>query len=272
MNNLSISRILKLIKFEFLMHRRFYKMLLLAAFLIVFAILLYTMRKKAAFTNDDWEDRLYTSTYYFYMIGAMFLIVGQSFMDLRSKMEIDRYLLLPASNIERLLSQIIVKFGILFLIMPLIFFGAAILSRLVSTEIFYPMVKGYEKIESIRLETLWPLKPGRPVAYYMFVLGILFFIPSILFTGSLYFGKWNVVLTPLFILLIVMATVYSSLLIYRVFYYNYIRLGDFLDVSAEVRFFGEDIPVLILILMPIFYTGSVFSFIIAYHRLKEREI
>lgn len=272
MNNISISRILKLIKFEFLMHKRFYKMLLIAAFLIVLVIMLYSIRKKAVFVNDNWEERLYTSTYYFYMIGAMFLLIGQGFMDLRSKMEIDRYLLLPTSNIEKLLSQFIVKFGVLFLVMPTIFFGATILSRLISMEIFYQLLESYEKVEPMKLEMLWPLKSGRPVAYYIFFLGMLLFIPSLLFTGSLYFGKWNIVLTPLFVIVFGMVTMYSSLITYRVFYYNQIKLGDFLDVGAEVTFLGEDVPIMILVLMAVFYIGSVFSYLIAYHKLKEREV
>ncbi|SIS91519.1 hypothetical protein [Belliella pelovolcani] len=273
MNSLSISRILKLIKFEFLMHRRYYLMILIGAFVLVTSYLTYSLSYfKIDMVQYGMKNNFYNRAYFFYVIAILLFVVGQSFIDLRSKASAERYLLLPALPSEKLFSQFIVKFTLAFLVMPIIFALSAILARWIALEFLIPFTGGITNIDIIDFDVLIPIKQSADWLYYIFILSLILFIPSALFAGSQYYGKWNIVMLPLFMIVFSVVTALSPFIISNLFNDGYKNIGYFLDSKWDIKVFGNEAPLMIYVLLVLFYMGAVLSYIISYHKLKEREV
>ena len=273
MNNLSLSRILKLIKFEFLLHKKYYLLLIFGAFLLVTLYLTqYLSYQRIDMTQYGEKNNFYNGAYFFYVIAILLFVVGQSFMDLRSKVSAERYLLLPALPLEKLFSQFIVKFTLAFLVMPTIFALSAILARWIALEFLIQWTGGITNIDIIDFDVLIPIKQSADWLYYIFILSLILFIPSAIFTGSQYFGKWNIVMVPLFIIVFSVATALSPFIMSNLFNDGNKTLGYFLDSRWNIKVFGNEATLMIYVLLVLFYTGAVLSYIISYYKLKEREV
>lgn len=266
------SRVFNLIKLELLLHRRFYTMIGFGGFLLIFLYFTYYINKFRYHSIPNWENQLYNSTYIPYLIAAVFIVISQSFMDLRASTSAERYLLIPASALEKLVSQFVVKFGFTVLVLPLVFWLSAVLSRWMSLELIYPWLGGNQEVMPISFEVLWPLRKGQILSFYLFFYGVFMFIPAVLFTGSFYFGKWNIILTPLFFILFGVLLVFTAFGIQNLVFEGFRYIGDILDYSWQVTFYGEQVPLIILILIALFYIGTIVSYWISYHKLKEREV
>lgn len=273
MNNLSLNRILKLIKFEFLLHRKYYLMLFIGAFILVTSYLTYNLSHQMTdMIPFGMKNNFYTGPYFFYVIAVFIFVTGQSFMDLRSKAGAERYILLPASVSEKLISQGFVKFGVTFLVMPVIFALSALLARWVAVEHLSHWTGSITNIEIISSKVLFLDKDNLPPIGFVFFIGFFLFVSSALFTGSQYYGKWNPVLSPLFLILFSLSTALSPYLVSSLFSEKPRTVGEFLSVNKEITILGQEAPANIFALLVLFYLGFLLSCLISHYKLKEREV
>ncbi|MFD2037319.1 hypothetical protein ACFSKL_21150 [Belliella marina] len=206
------------------------------------------------------------------MMAVLIFVAGQSFMDLRSKAGAERYILLPASVFEKLISQGFVKFGVTFLVMPVIFVLSALLARWIAVEHLSHWTGSIKNIEVISSKVLFLDKDNLPLIGYVFFTGFFLFASSALFTGSQFYGRWNSVLSPLFIMLFSLFTAFSPYLLSSLFSSKHWSVGEFLGVNREVTILGQEAPLYIFALLVLFYLGFLLSCLISYFRLKEKEV
>ncbi|MCH7399663.1 hypothetical protein MM236_16820 [Belliella sp. DSM 107340] len=265
MNNISISRILKLIKFEFLMHRKYYLTILIGALVLVSVVILIAwMQTRHLLTG--WQQKHYQVVYFVYFLAVIIFIVGQGFKDLVTKASSERYLLLPASHIEKLIAQILTKFSVALIAMPFVFWFGVLLARLIGFSLMNNILstKNFEKIEYLRFESLWILTEGEHWSFNAFFIGSVFFLFSFMILGSQYFGKWNFVYTPLIKILFVLITVLSCRALLSFYTKNNTNINE-LEVF-------DGVPLFVFVLIILLFLGSFLSYFISYHKLKEREV
>lgn len=264
MNNLSLSRVIKLIKLELLFHKNFYLTVLIGALVLVTVVILLAWN--LAKNSSGWYQKHYQVTYIFYFLGVLVFIVGQGFKDLRTKASSERYLLLPASHLEKLLSQVLIKLTLAVVIMPVIFYLGAILAKLIGFDLIKnPLsVEYFGKVELLKFESLWILTQMENLDFRFVFIGVILFIFSFMLLGSQYFGKWNFVYTPLLKISFVSIISYSSTSIFR-----WYKKGN-IEIDELEVFDGVSLFVFVLILLLFF--GSALSYVMSYYKLKEREV
>jgi hypothetical protein len=118
--------------------------------------------------------------------------------------------------------------------------------------------------------TLFMSSPDNSLVVQLLILGISLLLFSLLFAGSLYFGKWNVVLTPLstfvFYLILAGSSIgLSHMLLSKTSMFSF-------DISLDQPEIFTDVPLIILICIFLLYTASALSYVVAYFKLKEREV
>ena len=200
MKKFSIHRIGKLMHLEFLLHRKYYLMLTLGAFFFTLVFMLFVWYKNAENGSQwVWEKAAYYGVFIGFKIIVLFLVVAQSFKELRSSSASSFYLLLPASILEKLASQFIFLIVLAEVVLPFVFWSAIQTAQLMWAG-FLRGIDGFTGVADISFFELILFLPGiRDQNWGVIVLtyGIILFVISLLFSGSLFFGKWNVVLTPL---------------------------------------------------------------------------
>lgn len=265
MNNLSLSRILKLIKFEFLLHRKYYLTILIGALMLITLVFLIVWDQTRGFSTG-WQQKHYQYIYIWYQLAVAIFIVGQSFKDLRTKASSERYLLLPASHMEKLLAQVFTKVSLTVIVMPIVFWLGSLLARGIGLSLMRRLLKinFSEKIEFLSFESLWMLPEGQLWSAYALFIGIIFIVFSSMFMGGVYFGKLSVVFTPLAKVLFVLITLLSSMALFSWHRNNNINVDD-LEVF-------DGVPLFVFVLILLLFSGSFLSYVISYYKLKEREV
>ncbi len=285
MNEFSFARIGKLMRLEFLLHRKYYWMLILGGFLLVVLLLLFiwyqnseSIRQfdqyvKGSSNQWIWQAGAYVGIYIGFKILIIFLVVAQSFLDLRSQSSAERYLLLPASTLEKLISQVVFKFGLAELVLPIVFWlgaKAALALWLGSIQQLFDLPMAAELV-SFDFDMLWSFPGNQNWAVYLLMWGMILITPSIFFTGSLFFGKWNIVLTPLSIIVFYLILAGSSLALSQALFSKEESVWSF-NISIDQPEIFTDVPLMILLLIFLLFLGTVLSFVTAYYKLKEREV
>ncbi|MEB2780938.1 hypothetical protein U3A58_11085 [Algoriphagus sp. C2-6-M1] len=269
-NSISLHRIFNLFRFEFLMHRKLYLMGIPGVFLITTVIFLMTVY----FTNLD----NYSVLYYGQLLFLVIFGVGFSFIDLRDKRSSQVYLTLPCLASEKYFVQFFTRV----LLFPVIFTLMFIIGVSVSKDIlhmssittFYvdngtPIVKDNLDInQMIFVFNSW----NKPAMTYFSVFGLGFLIISLMFSGGIIFGKWNFISMPLVVAFILL-----------MFFGSYYGLSWFVDASEfglggnySIRIdhpeIVEGVPLFILNCFILIWIAVFFSFVVAYFKLKEREV
>ena len=86
MNDFSFVRIGKLMRLQFLLHRKYYWMLILGGFLLVVFLMLFVWYQNSSDLDEwIWERGAYVGIFIGFKILILFLVVAQSFLDLRKE-------------------------------------------------------------------------------------------------------------------------------------------------------------------------------------------
>ncbi len=265
MNNLSLNRILKLIKFEFLLHKKFYLTMLIGALMLITLVFLIAWDQTRGFSTG-WQQKHYQFMYMWYLLAVAIFIVGQSFKDLRTKASSERYLLLPASHMEKLLAQVFIKVSLAVIVMPIVFWLGSFLARVIGLSFMQRLLKinFSEKIEFLSFESLWMLPEGQSWAAYALFIGIIFIVFSSMFMGGVYFGKLSVVFTPLANVLFILFVIFSWMTFFN-------RRSNTNSNIDDLEVF-DGVPLFVFVLMLLLFLGSLLSYVISYYKLKEREV
>jgi hypothetical protein len=104
----------------------------------------------------------------------------------------------------------------------------------------------------------------------LLIVGISLLLFSLLFAGSLFFGKWNVVLTPLSVFVYYLILAGSSIglshmLLRKTSMFSF-------DISLVQPEFFDGVPLIMLMILVLLYSASALSYVVAYFKLKEREV
>ena len=274
MNDFSFARIGKLMRLEFLLHRKYYWMLILGGFLLVVFLMLFVWYQNSSDLDEwIWERGAYVGIFIGFKILILFLVVAQSFLDLRSQSSAERYLLLPASTLEKLISQVVFKFGLAELILPIVFWVGIKVAALVwlgfVQQVFDLPIPA--ELASFDFDMLWSFPGDQNWAVYLLLWGLMLITPSLFFTGSLFFGKWNIVLTPLSIFVFYLFLTGSSLALSQSLFSKEESVWSF-SISIEHPEIFDDVPLMILVIIFLLYAASALSYVVAYFKLKEREV
>ncbi|TFV94278.1 hypothetical protein E4S40_09590 [Algoriphagus kandeliae] len=274
MNGISVNRIWKLMRLELLFHWKYYVMLTIGSFFLLATFFFYVWNKFSAYWDLwDWRDQTFLGYLMAYKILLVFLVYGNAFFDLRSKANSERYLLIPASNWEKLLSQLFIKIGLAEIILPLVFWLSANFASLIWVnflqEIFHP--ENLAEFQLIGIGIIWPFPPDQNWAIYLLMLGIYLVLISIFFAGNLYFGKWNLVLTPVSLFIFYLIITSSSVGLSQLLFTKDESILSF-NISINEPEIFTDVPLMVLVIIFLLFLGSALSYLVAYYRLKEREV
>lgn len=284
MSNLSFGRIGKLMRLELVLHRRYYAMLVFGTFLFTFLFLLFVWYKNSEAANDFdvtiegvsfpgsiWEKSSYLGIFIGFKLLVFFVVIAQSFKELRSKSSAEFYLLLPSSILEKVIAQFVFLITLAELILPFVFWLAIQLAYWFWTGL---IAGGSVLIEISEISffelTLFMSSPDNSLVVQLLIVGISLLLFSLLFAGSLFFGKWNVVLTPLSVFVYYLILAGSSIglshmLLRKTSMFSF-------DISLVQPEFFDGVPLIMLMILVLLYSASALSYVVAYFKLKEREV
>ena len=285
MRNLSFGRIGKLMRLELVLHRRYYAMLVLGTFLFTFLFLLFVWYKNSEEANDFevtiegvsfpgsiWEKSSFLGIFIGFKLLVFFVVIAQSFKELRSRSSAEFYLLLPSSVLEKVSAQFVFLITLAELILPLVFWLAIQTAYWFWTGL---IAGGSVLIEVSEISffelTMFMSSPDNSWVVQLLIVGISLLLFSLLFAGSLYFGKWNVVLTPLSVFVYYLILAGSSIVLSQILFSKEESIWSF-NISIDQPEIFTDVPLMILLIIFLLYSASTLSYVVAYFKLKEREV
>ena len=286
MNEFSIHRIAKLMGLEFVLHKKYYAMLAIGTFLftLVFMLFVWYQNHRSATVFEShlegsgseqwvWEKGAYVGIFLGFKLLVLFLVIAQSFKELRSRSAAEFYLLVPASVFEKLISQFVFLIGLAEVVLPFIFWSAIQVARLIWTGFAGEMegMIGVSNISLFELTLLLPEIKDQNWAVILLIYGFTILTISLLFAGSLYFGKWNVVLTPLSTFIFNLILAGSSIGLSQMLFEKEESIWSF-NISIEQPEIFTDVPLMILLIIFLLYSASALSYVVTYFKLKEREV
>jgi hypothetical protein len=284
MSNLSFGRIGKLIRLELVLHRRYYAMLVLGTFLFTFLFLLFVWYKNSEAANDFdvtiegvsfpgsiWEKSSYLGIFIGFKLLVFFVVIAQSFKELRSRSSAEFYLLLPATVLEKVSAQFVFLITLAELILPFVFWLAIQSAYWFWTGL---IAGGSVLIEVSEISffelTMFMSSSDNSLAVQLLIVGISLLLFSLLFVGSLYFGKWNVVLTPLSVFVYYLILAGSSIGLSQMLFSEESMFS--FNISIDQPEIFDSVPLIILLILVLLYSASLLSYVVAYFKLKEREV
>jgi hypothetical protein len=285
MSDLSFGRIGKLMRLELALHRRYYAMLFLGTFLFTFLFLLFVWYKNSEAANDfdspiegvsfpqsTWEKSSYLGIFIGFKLLVFFVVIAQSFKELRSRSSAEFYLLLPSSVLEKVIAQFVFLITLAELILPFVFWLA------IQTAYWFwtGMIAGGNvliEVSEISFFELTMFMTSLESSWHeqLLLAGISLWLFSLFFVGSLYFGKWNVVLTPLSVFVYYLILAGSSIALSQILFSKGESVWSF-NISIDQPEIFNDVPLMIVVIIFLLYAASALSYVVAYFKLKEREV
>ena len=269
---INLHRINSLVRYEWRISSRFYLLGTIGIFLIVFGVFLTIW-----FNNPSWftwKPTNYNITYY---VGLMFLSVfgiSQSFVDLRKKNTAIRYLTLPASIIEKYLTQVGFRLILPFILYNIVFWLGANLS----VEVYYfiqqtllgkTSLPQIEKAEFFYL--YWIPSPNMDLIYWN-LFGTILLVPTLMFLGGILFGKWNFILMPLAVTLILLFFLGTYLGLSRILDARAFGTGDNYAIILGYPEVMGNVPLSVVVSTVFVWASIILAFVVTYFKLKEKEI
>jgi hypothetical protein len=209
------------------------------------------------------------------LVGPFF--ASQFFSELGSKTKATSYLMVPASNLEKLLCSILYV-TVLFLILFIAAFYFVDFIAVLIANAFHPSYNDVTTVNGVHIkaQAVNIFKVGKPsdnVAFYF--LTAFFAVQSVALLGSVYFQKYGYIKTVISLTLILLI---SSFLVFEV-------MGSILPSPAffsgvEYRIFdGEKMKIVELpkwsqklVEYLLFFGFTIVFWVATYFRLKEKEV
>jgi hypothetical protein len=274
--NFQTSRMLNLLRFEW-MNRK--KMYLSAIFgMIALLIFFFQFFFYSNIGSMRWESGYYHGVFIIGLVILSFLAVGQSFLDLREKKSARLYLTLPASHLEKYTVQFLMRVLVPIIVYPLLFWLASVLSVQIFTlgDLVFSYSGESSNPEVAKLADFLKLPEGQIPAVYWLMGGLLCLIPSLMFSGGVFFGKWNFILMPLTIIAIWGFLTLSSLILSWLIYPVTVSRNGGL---ARIEMFNFDkpeifpeTPLAILVIIALVWAAAILAYVASYFKLTEKEV
>lgn len=188
------------------------------------------------------------------------LYVGHAFPAFRSKESTISYLMIPASVLEKFLFEVVVRIGLVLMTLPivywLIFHVQGYFFTMFTDLPFVPVSAQY----------LFKIDDQVPSLVYALVAGGVLFALSLAFTGSAMFNK-----QPLVKSLFAVAIVVMFFVGYSVIVIEHLGVGKYNPPETMVLVPLSETSALASVTAALF-AGSIVMFVVAYQKLKEREV
>lgn len=289
-SNFQVNRIGNLIRYEWMNRKKIYAaatlgmllFLTLFFFYIIYANYntIYVLSRHIISDNDGlvWGSENYKPVFYVGLIFLAVFFIGQSFLDLRDKGKARLYFLLPGSQLEKFVVEFLLKVFLPLVTYPIIFW----LSSIFSVELFKVFSSNFlnpfnnELPESVEFLSLFQLPDEQIPPIYWLIGGLLCLFPSLMFSGGVFFGKWNSLLMPLTIIAIWGIMTLSSLVLsWLIHPVTVSRNGG----QARIEMFNFDkpeifpeTPLVILVIIAFVWAAAILSYVASYFKLTEKEV
>lgn len=289
-SNFQVSRIGNLIRYEWMNRRKMYVaatlgmllFLTLFFFYIIYANYntIYVLSRNIISDSKGlvWGSENYKPVFYVGFIFLAVFFIGQSFLDLRDKGKARLYFLLPASQFEKFVVEFLLKVFLPLVTYPIIFW----LSSIFSVELFKVFSSNFlnpfnnELPESVEFLSLFQLPDEQISPIYWLIGGLLCLFPSLMFSGGVFFGKWNSLLMPLTIIAIWGIMTLSSLVLsWLIHPVTVSRNGG----QARIEIFNFDqpeifsnTPLTVFVIVFCLWAAVFISYLASYYKLTEKEV
>jgi hypothetical protein len=252
----SLTRAGLLIRQYFYLYGKNVLISIAAATAIVFVLNAFLFSINYSMSKYDQFDLFFSMVFLFALGGAAILWTGQAFPPFRSGIGTHNYLLTPASHLEKLVVEILLRIGLLLLIFPLIYWVATNFAMLVMSIV--PEYDLYGFSFQLPEESL-------PIRDYALFISLGMMVPVIVFTGSTYFRKLPSVKT---IAVVFMVVVVWWALIY--FVMEIIGFKNYYKDDGSLMFIDRENAKIITIVTT--WVINIYLIVISYFKLKEKEV
>lgn len=276
-SNFSISKVALLLRYDWEVNKVLYGILLLASLailILLYQVILYSNHGYLTMETGYVQGLFFAGFFILCMIWT-----GQSFWSLRTPRSSKSYLLLPASLLEKYFSELVIKVFGLIVIYPLVFWiGSNVglgLFRLLGPLTFSSIQTEY--IAFVTLTEIWIIEDfgNQLIVTKFIVVGLLVLIPSLMWVGSLIFGKFNLLGIPLILVITYLILTGTSLGLSALM--SPLILNRDSQESAEMLKFDQpeilaETPLLILMSAIWIWMAVLLSYVVGYFKLSEKQV
>lgn len=254
--SLNISRMGLLFRQYFYLNGRNTLISIAAATGIVFIVNALLLCKNYSMSKSNQFDPFFTMVFLFALGGAAILWTGQAFPQFRSKIGTLNYLLTPASHLEKLVVEMVIRIGLLLVVFPLLYWVATNFAMLFIS--IFPRYDYFSFSFELPEESL-------PIRDYALFISLGLMVPVIVFTGATYFRKLPSVKT--------IAVVFLLFCAYFIFVYLAFENLDIKNYSKEdgsLLFMKSAEDAKIVGMVAVWMVNAILI-AISYFKLKEKE-
>ena len=248
----NFPRFIKLLSFNFNIHKKRYLLLLGGVFAALFLFQLVILLSNPRWNNMDWSG-LFIGTG---VVGALFYF-GKSFPYLRKKETTIDALMIPASVFEKYLLEIVSRFVVYLLLFPVIFYLASHLSAIFATILSEDI--SYSGFMFVSLFDMVP-KEAFTILVWVFAFGA-----SIVFAAAASIRKY-----PLIKTIVLVGTIFMVMVGYFYIIIEVIDLKQGLEYMTRSLHGSKESALMSLKLF--LGCSTLITLVYAFFKLKEREI
>lgn len=223
---------------------------------IVFVLNAFLFSINYSMSKHDQFNLFFSMVFLFALGGAAILWTGQAFPPFRSGIGTHNFLLTPASHLEKLLAEMVLRIGLLLLVFPLLYWVATNFAMLVMSIV--PEYDLYGFSFTLPEESL-------PIHDYALFISIGMMVPVIVFTGATYFRKLPSVKT--------IAVLFVLFCLFMAFIYLGIEILGFKNYHKEngnLLFIHRENAKIVTIVTA--WVINIYLIVISYFKLKEKEV
>lgn len=252
--SLNISRMGLLFRQYFYLNGRNTLISIAAATGIVFLVNAFIFSINYSYSSNQF-DQFFSRIFLFALGGAAILWTGQAFPQFRSKIGTQSYLLTPASHLEKLVVEMIIRIGLLLIIFPLLYWVGSNFAAL-----FMSIFSHYDYFSfSFELP-----EESLPIRDYALFISLGLMVPVIVFTGATYFRKLPSVKT--------IALVFVMFCVFWAFIYfgkEILGLQNYYKEDGKLVFIDKENAKVVIIVTA--WVVNAYLIAISYFKLKEKE-
>jgi hypothetical protein len=259
----SLNRFYKYLKYDLVLNGKTYLFSFIGLILVLICLQFFMV--STAHYLSDFKTQYYTPIFFLTLISGIIISVGTSFPSLRTSQKSINYLLLPASNLEKVMVQgffRIIVFIVLFI--PLYW---------MSFKLSYGIYGLFEWDNFLEVAPIGLFDFSEKKLLVLDVCAIIFSIISLasfLFVGAVYFKKYAVFKTILAFGILVFMWFLLMVLFSHIFYPSSSR--DFFRIHFDDYKINKGLEGSQLLAYIFGIASSLFLLPLAYFKFKEKEV
>ncbi len=257
-NSFSFQRFIMLIKLSLRVNK---KLILISLAGLTCTLFLGLILLQAMVNFEFWGQSEYMTTFFFIFLILGFIYAGQSFPSFRSKTKSLSYLMLPASNSEKYLFELLTRIIAFVILMPVLFWIVSNLEGRIVHH-YVPQLTNYKFSFLENFSTF--RKATNPPFWGIFgTIQAILFIYIAAFAGASHFSK-----SPIIKTLLSFSTITAGYFLFSYLLFRGLNLKDYHHTVPFV-FLTKDRVLMFFALAALLVNLTLLA--IAWFRLKEKE-